>query len=186
MDGNIIKVDVQIDNDLINQKIENLIDDTVMLEIHNLFAKMCDPYVPMDEGVLAQSTEITADGVHYTQPYAHYQYTGIVYGPNSIGYEYGGTPGWRSPVGKGSKYPTERELGKEGHAVLQPVWQQNKDGSYSRAKGKDAIEWDFGFNKEHHQRATHHWDKAMMNDRGKEFVELVKRILIRRAKELYG
>ena len=79
-----IECDVTVDEVALEHTIEQLIDDKVMLEIHNLFAKMCDPYVPFLEGVLAQHTEINAkgtayaavDGVHYIQPYAHYQYHG--------------------------------------------------------------------------------------------------------------
>ena len=43
------------------------------------------------------------------------------------------------------------------------------------------------FNTEKHPRASKEWDKAMMDsERGDEFWEAVKEILVRRAKELYG
>ena len=75
---------IDVDEKAIQAKVENLIDDKIMLEIHNLYAKMMDPYVPFLEGVLAQSTEINTKGtayaepkgVHYIQPYAHRQYHG--------------------------------------------------------------------------------------------------------------
>lgn len=42
------------------------------------------------------------------------------------------------------------------------------------------------FSKENHPKATAEWDKAMFADHGDEFIERVRQILIRRAKELYG
>lgn len=75
-------MDIQVTNVYINeraiqQKLENLIDERVMLEVHDLFAKMCDPYVPFLEGPLSQTVEVASDGVTYIQPYAHYQYHGV-------------------------------------------------------------------------------------------------------------
>ena len=119
-------------------------DDDVRLAIHNSFAKNMNPYVPMQTGVLSQAIEITPDYVRYTQPYAHYQYTGIVYGPNFPITENGVITGWFSPPGKGSKSPT-------GEAIQ--------------------------YSQEMHPLATHHWDQAMMRDKGKEFKAEIKRIL---------
>lgn len=118
----IIKVKVDVDDKALEDKLLYLLDNKTMLEIHNLFAKMMDPYVPFLEGPLSQTLEITPEYVRYTQPYAHYQYTGL----------------------------------------------------------------DFNFTKEYHPLASAYWDQAMMNAKGEEFVELVKQILVRRAKEIYG
>lgn len=71
-----ITCDVYIDEEMLKDKIDELITDDVMLQIHNLFAKMCDPYVPFLEGPLSQTIQVTSEGVRYTQPYAHYQYHG--------------------------------------------------------------------------------------------------------------
>lgn len=105
------------------KKVENLIDDVTMLRVHNLFAKMCDPYVPMDEGVLAQTTEITPEYVHYNQPYAHYQYTGIVYAPNIPIIKDGVIVGWFSPPNQ-PKTPTDRMLqyNTEKHPLATREW----------------------------------------------------------------
>lgn len=73
----IIYKKVTISDAVIGEKIDNLIDDKVMLEIHNLYAKMMDPYVPFLEGPLSQTVEVTPESVNYTQPYAHYQYEGL-------------------------------------------------------------------------------------------------------------
>lgn len=148
----VIKCKVEVSEYDLNAVLEDLITDDVMLLIQNTFAKMCDPYVPMDEGVLAQSLEITPEYVKYTQPYAHYQYTGDVYGPNIPIYENGEIVGWFSPPGQ-KKHPTGGLL---------------------------------SYNTEKHPLATKEWDKAMMADKGEEFIEQVREILVWRAKQLYG
>ena len=68
---------IKVNKRAIGAKVESLIDNKVMTEIHNLYAKMMDPYVPFLEGPLSQTTEVTENGVKYTQPYAHYQYEGL-------------------------------------------------------------------------------------------------------------
>lgn len=42
--------------------------------------RLCDPYVPMQQGDLKNRATIAGDGssIVYTQPYAHYQYYGEV------------------------------------------------------------------------------------------------------------
>lgn len=67
---------VEVNEDALEHKIEELIDDKVMLEIHNKFAQYCNDYVPFLEGPLSQTIEVSPEGVRYTQPYAHYQYHG--------------------------------------------------------------------------------------------------------------
>ena len=156
---------IQIDDKDIEKQIENLVNEDVMLQIHNLFAKMCNDYVPMDEGPLSQHIEVTPGYVRYAEPYAHYQYMGEVYGPNLpiTDKTTGEIIGWYSQPGV-KKHPTGRELGKGGE------WRG----------------WKFGYNREKHAKAAHHWDKAMMQEKGDVFLEGVKAILRRRARELYG
>lgn len=77
-----IDVDVEINEAAIQAKLEGLLDETTMLEIHNLFAKMCDPYVPFLEGPLSQSglAQVTPEYVQYGNsnvPYARRQYYGV-------------------------------------------------------------------------------------------------------------
>lgn len=73
-----MSVTVDINDMKLKTLLDGLIDDTTMLQIHNLFAKMCDPYVPFLEGPLSQSAfaNVKPDGVTYSTPYAHYQYVG--------------------------------------------------------------------------------------------------------------
>jgi hypothetical protein len=76
----------------------------------------CQPYVPASpdrtlEFSAQVSTEIGSGTVIWNTPYAHYQYMGIVYGPNIpiIDPETGVLMGWFSPPGR-PKHPTDREL----------------------------------------------------------------------------
>lgn len=93
--------------DRINKRLTNICqnDKTFGIELHNILAKMCDPYVPMMDGDLSQTIEVTPEYVRYKMPYAHYQYTGIVYGPNIPITEDGVIVGWFSPPGQ-PKFPT--------------------------------------------------------------------------------
>lgn len=100
-------------------------DDPTLLEIYDLYAKMIDPWVPMREGVLAQSVQVSSEGLKYPGPYAHYQYMGIVYGPNIpiFDKDTGDLIGWRSPKGK-KKHPTDRKLrySTEKHPLASSHW----------------------------------------------------------------
>lgn len=76
----------------------------------------CQPYVPASpdrtlEFSAQVSTDIGSGMVIWNTPYAHYQYMGIVYGPNIpvIDPETGVLLGWFSPPGR-PKHPTDREL----------------------------------------------------------------------------
>lgn len=119
----VLKIKVEVNDDAISQKLKSLTDDDVMLQIHNLLAKMCDPYVPMDEGVLAQTIEIIPRHVRYNVPYAHYMYTGVVYGPNIPITDNGMITGWFSPPGQ-KKYNTGRPISysPEKHPLATKEW----------------------------------------------------------------
>lgn len=120
-----VKIKVEVNEPAIQRRLNDLChDEQTMLEIHNLLAKMCDPYVPYLNGPLSLSgmANVTSSGVTYTTPYARRQYYGIGF----------------------------------NHTI------------------------------EVHPLASAMWDKAMLRDKGDLFNETVKRILIRRANELYG
>lgn len=72
----VINVDVEVFDNHILDKLDEIADEKTMLEIHNLLAKMCDPYVPFLNGPLSQTNEVTPESVRYIQPYARYQYYG--------------------------------------------------------------------------------------------------------------
>lgn len=44
----------------------------------------------------------------------------------------------------------------------------------------------FNFTKDFHPKATHHWDKAMLLEKGDSFTSQVNAILRRRAEDIYG
>ena len=69
-----IKVRVNFTNNTM-QKITSA-GPAAMYEMHNLLAKMCDPYVPFLNGPLSQTNDVSTKGVTYIQPYARYQYYG--------------------------------------------------------------------------------------------------------------
>lgn len=129
-------LNAELDADAIQKKFDNLINEKVMLEIHQVFAKMCDPYVPFLEGPLSQSAmaQVTAENVRYG--------------------------------GKG--YVTEGRP----NGVPYGRYQYYGEG--------------FNHTKDYHPKATALWDKAMMREQGDVFIQQVKDILVRRAKELYG
>jgi hypothetical protein len=76
----------------------------------------CQPYVPASpdrtlEFSAQVSTEIGSGQVVWNTPYAHYQYMGIVYGPNIpiLDPETGVLMGYFSPPGR-PKHPTDKRL----------------------------------------------------------------------------
>lgn len=120
----VITTQVIINEESLENKLNKLIQDkATMTEVHSLFAQMCNPYVPMDEGVLSQTLEITDKSVRYNVPYAHYQYIGEVYGPNIPIIEDGVIVGWFSPPGQ-PKTPTGRpiEYNTEKHPLATKEW----------------------------------------------------------------
>ncbi len=72
-----MSVRVKIPKELVEKKLNDILDAETRLECSNTFAKMMDPYVPFLEGPLSQTVEVTPEYVRYYQPYAHYQYEGL-------------------------------------------------------------------------------------------------------------
>ena len=105
--GQIIKTQVEINPAILEEKLNQVINDDAMLEIHNLYAKMMEPYVPF--GTDVANLEVTPEYVRYSTPFAHYMYEGKVYGPNIPIIEDGIVVGWFSPPGQ-TKHPTGADL----------------------------------------------------------------------------
>lgn len=110
-----------------------------MLFLASNAARLMDPYVPADNLVLAQNIQITADDdcghVTYNSQYAHYQYTGEVYGPNyplTDGGEVVGfwSPPHKTPTGKHLEYSTFR------HPLATDHW----DKAMTTARGDELAE----------------------------------------------
>ena len=71
-------------------------------------ARLCDPYVPMQQGMLKNQHTIAKDGssIVYTQPYAHYQYYG------------------QAMAGRAPKHYTGNELDYHGAPMRGARWDQ--------------------------------------------------------------
>ena len=114
--GEVFRIACYVDEEKLKRKIESLIDDKTMLEIHDLFAKIIDPWTPFAEGVMAhRSLEITPNYICYHQPYAHYMYMGELYlAANGSS--------WAKENEK--KYPSGRPLhySKEKHQLATAQW----------------------------------------------------------------
>ena len=100
-------VDIHIDTKRIDNNIR-----TAQRLLNLQVAADCDPYIPFRQGQLRNSLTypqgVYGGELEWNAPYAHYQYTGIVYGPNIPIRDAGGNiTGWYSPP---SKNPTGRPL----------------------------------------------------------------------------
>lgn len=113
----------------VQEKLRKLTDEKTMKQIHNSFATFLDPYVPKDTGMLAHDVTVTSEYIQYDAPrnknrsYAHYMYTGIVYGPNIPIIENGVIVGYFSPRDK-PKHPTGAQINynREMHPQATHHW----------------------------------------------------------------
>lgn len=129
-----MSIEVDVDDVIvyIDEELAKLTDDETMLAIHQDFKKRMTPFVPMSEGFLSQGATPTSQYVVYHGPYAHYQYIGLVYGPNiPILDDNNNIIGWWSPP---NKHPTGENLtySKEFHPLATHHWDQammEADGS---------------------------------------------------------
>lgn len=71
---------VNIDARGMTDKLEN--DRTFWTLAASEWHRMYAPYVPFESGTLRDSVTIAPKTITHNAPYAHYQYTGDVYGPN--------------------------------------------------------------------------------------------------------
>lgn len=100
-------VDINIDTKRIDRNIreaQKLLNMQVVAD--------CDPLIPFQQGALRNSVNypqgVYGTEIEWNTPYAHLQYTGIVYGPNiPIKDSEGNITGWYSPP---KKHPTGRPI----------------------------------------------------------------------------
>lgn len=116
-------------------------NEKAMREIHRLLGEFCEPYIPKKTGGLRASMKAYPGSVKWETPYAHYQYTGVVYEPNYRIMKGGTIVGWHTPAGT-KKKKTTRELGIPGE------W----------------MGWKFGYSE---PGTSHHWFDKAMAGRGK-------------------
>jgi hypothetical protein len=115
-------------------RVQRFIDQKVIDE--------CIPYVPASpdrtlEFSAQVSTEIGSGQVIWNTPYAHYQYMGIVYGPNIpiLDPETGVLMGFFSPPGR-PKHPTDKKLTYDTsqNPLAGPHW-------FERSKADNLNKW---------------------------------------------
>lgn len=131
----------------------------VRQQINEVFAERCDKYVPYQTGRLAD-VSITPYTITYRAPYAHYQYTGIVYGPN-----------YRIPVKE-----TYYEDPFTGEIV------DNTGGYvYRTPRGTVKFRTNRELNYSHiiHPLATSKWDEEMLRNEGDNFIKDCSDIIYR-------
>lgn len=98
---------------------------TVQKYVDSECIRLMVPYTPMRTGILAKGavlgTKIGSGEIHYTVPYARYQYYGKVFGPNKPIVKHGLLVGYYSPP---KKYPTGKDLvyNKAKHPLAQRLW----------------------------------------------------------------
>lgn len=87
-------------------------------EWHRLYL----PYVPWDQGIMARNVEYEPWKITHTQPYAHYQYEGQVYGPSfpiQEGAAFFSPKGKKKrPTGRALKYKNPRAAAKWDQAAI--------------------------------------------------------------------
>lgn len=92
--------------------IEAAAGDKGLLFLANEARRLMDPYVPADNLVLAQNTDVYTENsigiVEYLSPYAHYQYEGKLYVSSITGSPYAGKGEYKVPTGKNLKHSTFR------------------------------------------------------------------------------
>ena len=110
-----IKVDINTAKIMNQHKLGG--DNRAQKYLADQVAKFCEPYVPFNTGELSRPV-IASDGstLTYPEPYAHYQYKGLVMGPN-----YQDEDGeWHS--GKAPKKYTGAKLTYSGGGMRGPNW----------------------------------------------------------------
>lgn len=116
-------------------------DSIILTNINQIIGDALNQFVPMKTGALRRSMYADSTGIHWSTPYAHYQYEGIVYGPNLAGW-INGVAGFRSPV---VKSPTGRMLGTSGSAILRPTFVKTNKGTRRANSDDPDISWTFGY-----------------------------------------
>lgn len=58
---------------------KRMINDKLKRFANNELYRMCDPFTPMDSGMLSKNVTVTSEYIHYKSPYAHKVYAGKQY-----------------------------------------------------------------------------------------------------------
>lgn len=130
IDNHVGNVHIKLDTDHLSNKIK-----AAQIALNMQIVADSEPYVPFRQGALRSSVRypqgIDGGEIEYNTPYAHYLYTGEVYGPNiPIKDAQGNIIGWRSPP---KKSPTGRRL--------QYHTKGTSDHWFDRAKQEHLNDW---------------------------------------------
>lgn len=145
-------------------KLRKLCNDRENLrEVHRIFAEECESFVPIDTGTLRQSVFVSYKEVRWSaygedgRNYAHYVYEGQVYGPNY----------W---------VPIER-------IEHDDTYDYDENGEWGWRSPKGQPKYPTGKKmKYQNPKASSHWDKVMLERRGRLFKNRVERYLKGRLK----
>ena len=113
-----LQSDVDADKILRNRGLGG--NGTVAKFIASEVKRLSEPYVPFQQGTLKNSAKIAGNGKHliYPGPYAHYQHTGMVYGPNiPLG-------NGKFISGKAPKHPTGKRIKYHGGPMRGDHWEK--------------------------------------------------------------
>ena len=150
-DGELI-ITVRDDNTVtaLQRKLSYLLDDWEVQEgVTRIVVDAVTKYVPKLSGNLAEHVEIEGEEAVWTEPYAHYQHEGFVYGPNKAVWAGNSVVGWYTPKGT-EKFPTGRMLGEAresfngwdfgyttsgtGHHWIDKMWENENDRRVTNIK----------------------------------------------------
>ena len=122
--------------------LDMLQDDSVRTQINFKIGNAVNQFVPMKTGALRRSMFADSNGVHWSTPYAHYQYQGVVYDVNLPKFRRGRVVGWYSIPGA-TKYPTMKELGaKPGSFFGYPLGYTTPGTMHHWMKMYSGRQWD--------------------------------------------
>lgn len=159
-------VKVTVNTKAIENKIDRVLhDETFMYHVHESFKTYCNDYVPARSTAMAQSVEIDTK--------AKPQSENEVFNLND-----------------------RVEITKDYVHYLQPYAHYQYTGElYLAANGsswakKGEKKYPSGlplnYSKQVHPKASKKWDKAMMADKGEQFMKQIRELFKWRAKQLYG
>lgn len=117
-------VDIKIDTSRIDKNVKE-----AQKLLNMQIAADCDPLIPFQQGALRNSVNypegIYGGEIEWNTPYAHYQYEGIVYGPNIPIYDGDGNlTGFFSPP---KKNPTLRPLQYHTEGTTDHWFEESKE-----------------------------------------------------------
>lgn len=82
-----MSIELKINASSIAAKIGGVIDDDARLFVHNEFYKLMQPYVPADTLTMYDTAQVSAECIHFIQPYSFSPYYGVTKDGNKMNYK---------------------------------------------------------------------------------------------------